>query len=182
MLNSLTTVFTVMGIGLLCYGAYAAYLIQKQARRIKISSGHWAVSLLIYFFIIGYFVFLIHLISVGVALQTSDLLVGAVFLFGALFVVVTLGINRRFATNIIKTSEDTNRANIQLEALNKNLQEKTLALGKSEEALQKKNKELEATMEDFYTMRIAMLDKLKRGEVEEENRRIKERLDKMKMG
>lgn len=46
--------------------------------------------------------------------------------------------------------------------------------------MSKKNKELEDTLEEFYTLRIGMANDLKKGQIDEENKKIKERLDKLK--
>lgn len=35
-------------------------------------------------------------------------------------------------------------------------------------------------MEDFYTMRLSLENDLKEGKVEEENKKIKEKIDKLK--
>ncbi len=43
--------------------------------------------------------------------------------------------------------------------------------------LEKKNQELEQTLDDFYTMRISMQRQLSDGTVEEENKKIKQRMD-----
>ncbi len=46
--------------------------------------------------------------------------------------------------------------------------------------LEKKNKELESTLDDFYTMRIGIQKDLELGRIEEENEKIKRRLDNLK--
>ena len=72
--------------------------------------------------------------------------------------------------------------NRELETKNKELRNKTEALKVSEEKYRDKSKELEETMEDFYTLRLSMEEQIKEGVVEEENRKIKERLDELKVG
>ncbi len=48
-------------------------------------------------------------------------------------------------------------------------------------ALQKTNKELEKTLEDFYTVRIGMYEDMEKGEMEKKNKEIKDRLDELKI-
>lgn len=59
----------------------------------------------------------------------------------------------------------------------KNLQTK---LESAQQEIQKKNKELGETLEDFYTMRIGIQKDLEAGRIEEENKKIKEKLDNIK--
>jgi nitrate/nitrite-specific signal transduction histidine kinase len=68
----------------------------------------------------------------------------------------------------------------KVEERTNNLKNTTDDLKKTKQELENKNKELEETLEDFYTMRIGMQKDLKLGRVEEENKKIKKRLDKLK--
>lgn len=74
---------------------------------------------------------------------------------------------REYAENNLKKNKST------LLKLNKELIE-----AKSD--LKKKNDELRKTMDDFYTIRVRMAKDIEKGKLEEENKKIKEKLDKFK--
>ncbi|OGF26340.1 hypothetical protein A2303_04055 [Candidatus Falkowbacteria bacterium RIFOXYB2_FULL_47_14] len=65
----------------------------------------------------------------------------------------------------------------KIESQNRTLDEEVKIRTKE---LDEKNKELERTLEDFYTIRLGMQRDLEKGTVSEENKKIRERLDKLK--
>jgi chromosome segregation ATPase len=60
------------------------------------------------------------------------------------------------------------------------IQKKDKELEEIKSKLEKKNAELEKVLEDFYTIRIGMQRDMEAGKLEEENKKIKEQLDKLK--
>lgn len=76
-----------------------------------------------------------------------------------------------------KMTESLKKSKEILEKYNKELEEK---VKKKTEELEEKNKELEETLDDFYTLRIGMQRDTESGKLEEENKKIKKRLDRVK--
>lgn len=68
----------------------------------------------------------------------------------------------------------------ELEDLNKNLADAQRELTKKNELIKEGNKKLEATLEDFYTLRLDMESQIKGSELKEENKKIKNKLDELK--
>mgnify|MGYP001571246748 FL=1 len=69
--------------------------------------------------------------------------------------------------------DSTTKLEIAKEELQNNVNEKT-------EELRKKNKELEETLEEFYTVRVGTQRDLESGKIKEENKKIREKLDRLK--
>jgi hypothetical protein len=81
---------------------------------------------------------------------------------------------------ILKLSEVQNELNFskkKLEKINNELERKVKEKTKE---ITLKNKELEKTLEDFYTLRIDMEKDLKKDQVKKENKKIKSKLYKLK--
>jgi len=104
-------------------------------------------------------------------------LVSGIFFFGALFVVIVLRVNYKLILKLTENSLRLGELNTVLENKNKELSHKTEELKKSEEKYIKRSKELDETLENFYTMRIGLQKQIDKDTIEEENRKIKERLD-----
>ena len=93
------------------------------------------------------------------------------------------------STEIIKKGNLKHRIHIknndEIGQLGEAFNEMTNNLEKSYEELEKRVKdrtqELEDTLDDFYTMRIGMQSDIKSGTVESENRKMKKRLDNLKL-
>ncbi len=75
--------------------------------------------------------------------------------------------------NINKALEALEEAVVKSKKSEKELSERSIELEKSKT-------ELENTLEDFYTMRMGMQEQLEKGTIEEENKKIKKRLDELK--
>jgi len=83
-------------------------------------------------------------------------LVSGIFFFGALFVVIVLRVNYKLILKLTENSLRLGELNTVLENKNKELSHKTEELKKSEEKYIKRSKELDETLENFYTMRIGL--------------------------
>jgi nitrate/nitrite-specific signal transduction histidine kinase len=77
------------------------------------------------------------------------------------------------AKTINKMSSDLAEITISSGQLEKKVKEKT-------RELDKKNKELEKAMEDFYTVRVSMSNNITKEDLEKENKKIREKIDKIK--
>ncbi len=171
--------FTVI-IGILLM-IYAIWLWKKLYSEIRDSKARrlWLIILaLICFFLFGYIIyFLIRLLDYD---AISDILVGFIMLFGAMFVVLILKLNFRSTvmlnSYVRKLEGETKRTNEINDRLKKN--EKELKGLKNE--IEQRNIELLETMDDFYTMRISLQEEMKTGTIEKENIKIKKRLDSLK--
>src|SRR3989339_673152 len=111
------------------------------------------IKILVYLFVFGYITFLMYLIRDINSQSPNELLVSVIFFFGAVFVVIDLKIN------------------------NQDLIQKSKALIISEKKYKDQTNELEKTLDDFYTMRLGMEKQMKEGTLEEENKKIKDRID-----
>jgi len=170
----LSVLLNVSGIGFLIY---AVTLFRRLNEKIRPETRETKLDLilvLIYLFIVGYGVHLIYFLWMSSTANVHDLLICSIFFFGAIFVVTSLNENFKL---IYKLAEKSSR----LEDLNKELHLKTEELSKSEDGMKKRSAELENTLEDFYTMRLGMEDQVKRGVLAEENKKMKDRLDALKM-
>ena len=86
-----------------------------------------------------------------------------------------------------KVRERTKELEKAKKNLNKKVEERTGDLKNSKNELEKakkdleqKNKELEQTLDDFYTMRLTMQKEMEKGQIKKENKNIKKRLDKLR--
>lgn len=139
-----------------------------------------AINVLIYLFICGYFIFVLYLIRHMDSNSPEDLVVSMVFFLGAVFVVIVLKVNNRLISALTERSMDLQKLNGDLKIKNNDLIKKSKALIMSEDKYKKQTEELEKTLDDFYTMRIGMEEQMKKGTLEEENRKIKSRFDALK--
>lgn len=103
-----------------------------------------------------------------------------------LFIVVVISIYflkkevKRRTHDLIKEIEERKLAEKELAHGKRILKELNEELKVAKLSLEEKNKELEETLEDFYTMRLGMSRDLKLGQVEKENKKIKNKLNKLK--
>ena len=67
-----------------------------------------------------------------------------------------------------------------LENKNQELSRRAEELKLSENKYKERSQELDKTLESFYTLRLGMERDLKKNVLEEENKKIKERLDKLR--
>lgn len=163
---------TFVGIALLVHSITLAQKLSKINKKVDQISFS-LVLILIYLFIIGYLIHLVDLIYNSAHHDLHDLIICLVFFFGGIFVIVSLKENYKL---VLKLEEKSDR----LETINKELQVKAEALSVSEEKFKKRSEELEKTLDDFYTMRLGMEDQVRRGVLEEENKKIRLKLDELK--
>ena len=125
---------------------------------------------LMYFFLFGYLAFFYALAVSATNSLMTEIGVGAILCFGAVFVVLVLGtsgdILRRFSENAKKLKE-----------VNATLEEQAGRVASTQKALEEKNAELRKTLDDFYTLRMGMQRDLEAGTVDQENKKLKARLD-----
>ena len=165
------------GIILLIYSVVLCHTLNTKIDRNIVQKPSSLISILIYLFILGYVVFLWRLIITIASHNVTELLVSGIFFFGALFVVIVLRVNYKLILKLTENSLRLGELNTVLENKNKELSHKTEELKKSEEKYIKRSKELDETLENFYTMRIGLQKQIDKDTIEEENRKIKERLD-----
>lgn len=141
----------------------------------------WYVLLtLICFFLIGYIVFLYLLVTQEIDLGFMGYLLGAIFFFGAVFVITVLVLSYRLVRKLNMHTHELSDKNITLQTTTDALSAHKNELEQVKLALEKKNRDLEETLEDFYTMRLGVLKDLESGTVVEENKKIRERIDAIK--
>lgn len=147
------------------------------------------VSLFIFLFLIAYcayFLFLLHGDDVFFGLDI-DLLVSLILLFGSLFVILSLNTSYLAVTDLNKKKKDILELNEVLKKekeLLKSDEEEIIRRNKdlrlAENKLEKRNKELEAVLNDFYTMRTGLASEMEYKNILKENELIKKRLNEIR--
>lgn len=173
-------ILVTCGVILLIYSIVLCHRLNKKIDKNVAEKPGSLVLILIYFFLLGYVTFLGRLIFTITSHGIFEYLVSIIFFFGALFVAIVLKVNHKLILNLTTNSINLGKLNKELENKNKKLRQKTDALKTSEEKYKKRSKELEQTLDDFYTMRLSMEEQVRKGVLEAENKKIKERLDKVK--
>lgn len=135
------------------------------------------IKILVYLFVFGYITFLMYLIRDINSQSPNELLVSVIFFFGAVFVVIVLKINNQLLSSLVEKSVNLQKLNEDLKIRNQDLIQKSKALIISEKKYKDQTNELEKTLDDFYTMRLGMEKQMKEGTLEEENKKIKDRID-----
>jgi ABC-type transport system involved in multi-copper enzyme maturation permease subunit len=168
------------GILLMLFAVYSVNklisIIQDQDKR----TPWFILFLLIMFFLLGYVGYFYMLFTSINPSDTSSLLISSIFFFGAIFVIVVLSVNNSLIKGLNNKTETLENTNTTLKQQSEILQNKDKELEESRGKLVRKNEELEKVLEDFYTLRIGMTRDMNDGKVEEENKMIKERLEKLK--
>ena len=108
-----------------------------------------------------------NLISRENVIKYSIIFGGAALVLFLVILIFTLRIQVKSKTNKLVAEIDAHK-------------KARVELGEFKKELEKKNKELENTLDDFYTMRIGIQKDLELGRIEEENEKIKRRLDNLK--
>jgi len=80
----------------------------------------------------------------------------------------------------MRKSADLKKLNSDIENKNLELRRHTEELKSSKQKYKERSMELDKTLEDFYTLRLGMARDIKEKILEEENKKIKERLDKLR--
>ncbi len=174
-------ILVACGAILLIYSAILCHRLNAKIDKKVVPKPSSLILGLIYLFILGYILFLIRLAIIVASHSVIELLVSGVFFFGALFVVIVLKTNHKLILKLSENSLHLGKLNAELENKNKELQHWAEELKQSEEKYIKRSKELDDTLNDFYTMRIGLQKQMDKGTVEEENQKIKERLDNLKI-
>lgn len=128
-----------------------------------------SIQILTTMFIFLYFYYLSYLYQTLPSHTPVELVISSLLFLGSLFVITVLALNRHLLTSL-------RRQNASLKQTNQ-------LLTNQGEDLKNKEKELLKTLENFYTLRIDMLNKLKKGEaqtLEKENAQIKSKLSDTK--
>ncbi|MBN2141850.1 hypothetical protein JW711_00830 [Candidatus Woesearchaeota archaeon] len=131
----------------------------------------WLLGLVI-FFLFGYIAFLINRIIPKI-LCSGGLLVGSIFFFGAIFVLVVMEIS----TQMIKKLQSKNR---ELTDVTRALMKANQNLVETENELQLKNEQLKGTLEDFYTVRVKMEKGKNKQKIKRENEDIRKKINRIK--
>ena len=179
-MNLINILLVSAGIAFLIYNEKFWYTFNKKTPSEFTVTYYPILAYLILLFIIGYTIFLTDIIFLNPKYSFAQLVVSVIFFFGAGFVTIVLNILQKL--NTILTAKNKIATDFNQILLNKNqeLEQKTLLQQESEKKLNAKHKELQQTLEDFYTMRLSLVKQMEKGKLEEENKRIKERLDELK--
>ena len=102
-----------------------------------------------------------------------DFLVSSIFGFGALFVLISILVTRFIVLDLKNEKEN---ANTQAKEIKKDHDELKIL----HKELNKKNIELENTLEEFYTYRLDLSSKSDAKKFKKENQQLKKKLKKIK--
>ncbi|MBU1167567.1 hypothetical protein KKC60_04135 [Patescibacteria group bacterium] len=168
------------GVLLMVYSIVLCQNINTKIGKKELNKERLPILILICLFILGYVAFLSRLIITLNSHGINELLVSAIFFFGAMFVVIVLKVNNKLITKLINNSLRVDKVNKELQRKNKELSHKTDALKISEEKYKARSKELDETLEDFYTIRLGVQEQIEKETIEEENKKVKDRLDEIR--
>jgi ABC-type transport system involved in multi-copper enzyme maturation permease subunit len=139
----------------------------------------YVILFLVLFFLIGYILYL-YLTLTQANITGSTMLISLILFFGAIFVIIVLSVSLTLVNSLLLYTQRIDKANKVLEENENVLKQKQTDLEKVQENLKNRNMELEKTLTDFYTLRLGMQKDMEAGKVEEENQKIKQRLDKLR--
>jgi len=166
--------FVIAGILQMIYCLFLCYRLKDVMNSRELANSWKVMFTLILFFLLGYIGYLSFLDNQVTTDFSSRLLVSMILCFGATFVIVVLV--------IIKNSILALRGNTkELQDANRELRNRKSRIEKMERRIEQKNKELEKTLEDFYTLRLSM-EKSGSNKISKENRGIRNRLDRIRLG
>lgn len=172
----LPIILIVLSILLLGYSIFLCRkLILSFSKKVQRKATHILLSLIIIFFLgdIAYLAFRFHTLF-------TNFLVSLLFFFSAFFIMLVLQVSLYLIHSLILKSHELKNLNDDLLKETRSLSSGKHRLERIKKIVEKKNQELEDTLEDFYTLRLDMPDNLKKREFDKENRGIREKLDKLK--
>jgi two-component system, NtrC family, sensor kinase len=176
----LSRLFVGLGILMMVFAIFSGSRLLSVIHDANQRKPWYILFLLIIFFLVGYIVYFYLLFTTVSPTDVSAQLISAVFFFGALFVVLVLSVNYSLVSGLNEKTVKIQETNTTLTHDAETIQKKEKELEEIKTKLEKKNAELEKVLEDFYTIRIGMQKDVEAGKLEEENKKIKEQLDKLK--
>jgi hypothetical protein len=177
MLNS---ILIITGIALMILSVFRCIKLIKVNVVKNLQGTLYLMLCLIIFFLLGYTSYL-FLDTNYPDIPVSSLLICLILFFGAIFVVGILSISYQLIKILTQRTEELNQINKTLTGNTNTLKTRQEELVKTREMLEQRNSELEETLDDFYTMRISVQKEIESNKIEEENKKIKERLDNLKI-
>lgn len=168
----------IVAVLALTHSLYLGFsLRQRLKKELSFFSKFWA---LIYFF---NFLFLVFYIGYFLVIYFSEsfnflrhFFLSLILFFEAIFSITNISI-------FTKTVSSYQEINKNLSKSKKEVESKSNDLEKAERKLIKQNKEMEETLEDFYTLRLSMEARLEEeslGKIKKENKEIKKKLEKVR--
>jgi hypothetical protein len=177
----LPKVFVGFGILLMVYAVYSVRKLLSVVREADNRRPWYILFPLIIFFLFGYLFYFYLLFTSISPSDMSAQLISAIFFFGAVFVVIVLSVNYALIGGLNEKAAKIQETNTALLRNTEIVQKKDNELEEAKITLERKNKELERALEDFYTLRLSMQRDMDEGKLQEENRKIKEKLDELKI-
>ncbi len=166
----------IIGIILLLIAYLYSIKLNKLVPEEFRSSSVWS-NLLILFFILAYVAYFIgeitQLFNFKLDMDSTMNLLNWILFFGSIFVAVIILEKVHIVTKLNKSLKKSEEQNTELN------QEK-LDLEKTHKELDEKNKLLHEKMDDFYCLRVGMVDKTENKKIKAENKRLKKTIDKLK--
>jgi hypothetical protein len=167
----------ILGIAMLVYALVVCSHIRGQLAKMNRARSYSALMILIGLFIVGYAVFAARLANVAAAATYYDHLVAGVFFFGAVFVVLVTRINHGVLESLVLRTEELAASNSAKDNANRLLERQAALLKEAKDRSDFRSAELDKTLEDFYTLRLAMESASGGEKIKRENESLKERLD-----
>jgi hypothetical protein len=176
----ITRILLILGISLLVYSLLLCYKTISILHKKNTAHGWLPVFFLIGLFLAGY---VFYLVSLGTSTQadfTDRFLIPSILFFGSVFVVIVLKINGRLIENLEDDSKKLEDINRELSTKNSENINSKIELEKTKTNLEKKNKELLNTLEDFYMLRIGVERDIEKKTFHKENMKIKKKINALK--
>lgn len=169
----LAMALVLCGIIIMAYAVYICVGLINSVKNKRYRVQWTAVLAFICLFLVGYIIYFYLTFISESNLLLNHWTVCIIFFFGAVFVVTLLRISYGLIVELEKRAE-------KLEELNRSCGINTIELEKRKKELLAKNKELEKALESFYLVRTSFQKDLEAGTLEQENKKIKKRLDTIK--
>lgn len=176
----LSVLFVVLGILFLIFALSLGTRLIRKIEDKKVKRMWFVLILLVCFFLLGYVGYLVILFEAPKNLSTESVLISTIFFFGAIFVLGVFENALLLVRTVQQKSQSVEEINKKLQIQSDELQANEAELVKTKVLLEKRNAELEKTLDDFYTIRLGMAREMSEGKLTEENERIKMRLQEIK--
>ena len=168
-----------LGIIFLIWSLNLSLKITKKENQKKHNINWKILSGLIFLFIIGYLFDILYLIFIQKT-NFRDMLISLVFFAGSIFVSLVINLSYDYIIELKKDKQRIHTQIVELQIISKGIKDKQLELEKTKQKLEIKNKELEDTLEEFYTYRLDIHNKENIKKFEIDNKKLKSKINSLK--
>ena len=171
----LTIILVILSIVFLGYSIFlCSKMIRSLSKRIQRRAAHIILSLIIIFFV-GDVIYL----AFNFSALFGNFLVSLIFFLTAFFAMLVLEVSLSIVHSLVCKNQELKNLNSELLKETGSLDSSKKRLQRIRKIVEEKNKELESTLEDFYTLRLDMASSSGK-QIEKENLWLKRKLNALK--